>query len=220
MRTPNISEAKEKVQVIKYLDVEDITITGSGKVSDEVFYAAKEIILTITAKRPEIRSKLSGYECILIARGESVAAALEWDEGVTGNTGSALTPQGYLGFPGRFASVIEKNRKPDMGVFVHEFGHAVHSIISTIDPGFDGSLTLSYNHAMKLGLWADKYFSEDNWELEYPPEREYWAEGVRMWYYVGNGQEFETREAFKKYDPGLTNLLSLWLSEEDIPRGY
>ncbi len=31
MRTPNISEAKEKVQVIKYLDVEDITITGSDE---------------------------------------------------------------------------------------------------------------------------------------------------------------------------------------------
>ena len=42
MRTPNVSEAKEKIQVIKYLDVGDMTITGSGKVSDKAFYAAKE----------------------------------------------------------------------------------------------------------------------------------------------------------------------------------
>ena len=57
MRTPNVSEAKEKIQVIKYLDVGDMTITGSGKVSDKAFYAAKTIILTITAKHREILSK-------------------------------------------------------------------------------------------------------------------------------------------------------------------
>ncbi len=46
------------------------------------------------------------------------------------------------------------------------------------------------------------------------------AEGVRMWYYLGKDHEFETRDAFIAYDPELTRLLDLWLSDEDIPHGY
>ena len=220
MRTPNVSEAKEKIQVIKYLDVGDMTITGSGKVSDKAFYAAKAIILTITAKHREILSKLSGYEFILIAPGESITASLGWEESKSRLAGLALTPQESLGFPGRFASYVEKKKKPNMDVFVHEFGHAVHSVISKMDPEFDSLLNQAYDRAMKLGLWADKYFAVDNWKLEASPVDEYWAEGVRMWYYVGKDQEFKNRDAFKKYDQGLTNLISRWLSEEDIPLGY
>ena len=33
MRSRNVPEAKDKIQVIKYLDVADMTITGSGKVN-------------------------------------------------------------------------------------------------------------------------------------------------------------------------------------------
>ena len=220
MRTPNVSDAKEKIQVIKYLDVGDMTITGSGKVSDKAFYAAKEIILTITSKHPEILSKLAGYEFILIAPRESITASLGWEESKSRLAGLALTPQESLGFPGRFASYIEKKKKPSMETFVHEFGHAVHSVISKMDPEFDRLLNQSYDQAMKLGLWADKYFSVDNWKLESSPINEYWAEGVRMWYYIGKDQEFKNRNAFKKYDRGLTKLLGQWLSEKDIPLEY
>ena len=220
MQVSRASEANDKIQIIKYLEVGDITITGSGDVSDAAFYAAKKIILTITAKRPEIRSGLSGYECILLAPGESVAAALGWGKDKSSTTGTALVQQEYLGFPGRLASVIHKKKRPNMGVFVHEFGHAIHYVISKIDPEFERSLNQSYTEAMKLGLWADKYFSEANWKKEDSPIWEYWAEGVRMWYYVGKGRAFETRDAFKKYDPGLTSVLGLWLSEAEIPRRY
>ena len=220
MRTGNVSEAKEKIQVIKYLDVGEMTITGSGKVDDKAFYAAKAIILGITSKRPEILSKLSGYEFILIAPGESITASLGWEESKSRLRGLALTPQESLGFPGRFASYIEKNKRPNMGTFVHEFGHAVHSVVSKMDPEFNPLLNRAYHQAMKFGLWADKYFSLDNWKLGSSPVDEYWAECVRMWYYVGKNQEFKTRDAFKKYDPGITNLMGLWLSEAEIPYGY
>ena len=220
MRSRNVSAAREKVEVLKYLDVEDMTITGSGKVGDKVFYAAREIILTITAKRPEILSKLSGYEFVLIAPGESITSSLGWDEYKSNLRGLALTPQSDLGFPGRFAAYIEKKNKPNMGTFVHEFGHAIHSVVEKMDPEFNPSLRRAYDQAMKLGLWADRYFAVDNWKLESSPIWEYWAEGVRMWYYVGAGQEFETRDAFRKYDPDLTSLLGLWLSDKEIPHGY
>ena len=220
MRSRNVPEAKDEIQVIKYLDVAEMTITGSSKVNDNAFYAAKEIVLTITSKRPEILSQLSGYEFVLVAPGESVTEAIGWDERTSKLSGLALTPQGYLGFPGRFASVIQKRKKPNMETFVHEFAHAIHAVVAKMDPEFDPSLNRAYNAAMKRGLWADKYFSQDNWKREFSPVREYWADGVRMWYYVGVGKEFETRGTFKKYDPGLTDLFGLWLSEADIPIGY
>lgn len=59
MLMPNPLEAKNKVQIIKHLEVEDMVIIGSKNVDDKAFYAAKEIIMTVTAKRPEIRSKLT-----------------------------------------------------------------------------------------------------------------------------------------------------------------
>ena len=221
MRSRSVPEAKNKIQVIKYLDVGEMTITGSDKVSDAAFYAAREIILTITAKRPEILSKLSGYEFILVVPGESLTAALGWDEHKSRIRGLALGQRESLGFPGRFAAHIERKNRSNMETFVHEFGHAIHYVVSRMDPEFNPSLNRAYNQAMKLGLWADKYFTPDNWKLQqYSPVDEYWAEGVRMWYYLGKDHEFKTRDAFKKYDPELTSLLSLWLSDEDIPHGY
>ena len=82
MPFPIIPEAKEKVHkiCIKYLEAQDIAIAGSENVNDKAFYIAQEIILTITSKRPEICRELSGFECILVARGESVAAYLDMDE--------------------------------------------------------------------------------------------------------------------------------------------
>ena len=220
MRSRSVPAAKNKIQVLKYLDVGEMTITGSGKVSDDAFYAAREIILTITAKRPEILRKLSGYEFILVAPGESLTAALGWDERTSKPRGLALTQQESLGFPGRFAAHIERKNRPSMQTFVHEFGHAIHYVVSRMDPEFNPSLNRAYNQAMKLGLWADKYFTPDNWKLQYSPVDEYWAEGVRMWYYLGKAHEFETRDAFIAYDPELTRLLDLWLSDEEIPHGY
>lgn len=220
MRSRSVPEAKNKIQVIKYLDVREMTITGSGKVSDDAFYTAREIILTITAKRPEMLGKLSGYEFVLVAPGESLTATLGSDDLKPTLRGVAFSPQESLGFPGRFAAHIERKNKPSMATFVHEFGHAIHYVVSQMDPEFNPSLNRAYNQAMKRGLWADKYFTPDNWKLQYSAVDEYWAEGVRMWYYLGKNHEFKTRDAFKKYDPELTNLLGLWLSEEDIPRRY
>ena len=220
MRSRSVPGAKNKIQVLKYLDVGEMTITGSDKVSDNAFYAAREIILTITAKHPEILSQLSGYEFILVVPGESLTAALGWKEHTSKPRGLALTQQESLGFPGRFAALIERKNRPSMETFVHEFGHAIHYVVSRMDPEFNPALNRAYNQAMNLGLWADKYFTPDNWKLQYSPVDEYWAEGVRMWYYFGKDQDFETRDAFRKYDPGLTDLLGLWMSDAEIPHGY
>ena len=62
------------------------------------------------------------------------------------------------------------------------------------------NLASTFSEAMKRGLWADKYFSQDNWKQEFSPVGEYWADGVWMWYYVGAGKKFETRDTFDSTD--------------------
>ena len=133
MPFPIIPEAKEKVEkiCIKYLEAEDIAIVGSENVSDNAFYIVQEIILTITANRPEIRRELSGFECVLVARGESVAAYLDMDENDPNfNHGCTLYPEKNNEFLGCLASVIDfeyppGEHNPNMGVFVHELAHAI-----------------------------------------------------------------------------------------------
>ena len=206
---------------MKHLDAGGIAITGSENMQDKVFYTAKEIILKITSKRPEIREGLSRYECTLINRGESVAEALGLDPndqhykfGCTLPLPQAPTDRTQL------ASVVEwehpigsGNYNPDMGVFVHELGHAISFVILTLDPNFHDSLKQSHEQAIASGKWANERTAIDEWE--------YWAEGVRMWSYeVGPDKRFDTRDVFREYDPGLTNLLDNWISEVEIPQGY
>ena len=182
--------------------------------SDEVLYAAKDIVLKITSKRPEIRGPLSIYECILVARGESVATVL----GLDGNDsryefGCTLPPPHYPKVITQLASVVESEGNPNMGVFVHELAHAISFVIPALDSNFHSLLYQAYEESKGLGRFANPRSAINQWE--------YWAEGVRIWYYdIRPGWPFETREAFKQYDPDLTSLLDNWLSEDEIPLGY
>ncbi len=211
MLVPHALEAKNKVQILKYLEVEDIVIFGSENVDDKAFYVAQEIILTITSKRPEIRRELPGFGCILVARGESVAAYLGLDENDPNyNYGCAILPEKDEEFPGCLASVVEWDNQPDMGVFVYVFGHAIMYAIHKLDTNFYSLLEQSYEVSVASKTWDCNPRSLQD-------AGTYWAEGVRMWYYAG---EFETRDALKQYDPELAKLLEDWISEEDIPKVY
>ena len=206
---------------MKYLDAGGIAIISSDNMSDKVLHVAKDIILKITSKCPKIREVLLIYECFLIAREESVAAVLGLDENNPKyKFGCTLLLPQHPKIITQLASVVEwehpidsGNYNPDMGVFVHELGHAISFVIPTLDPNFHHFLKQSYERAMELEKWANERTAINEWE--------YWAEGVRMWYYeVGPSKRFNTRDAFKEYDPGLANLLGNWLSEVEIPQGY
>ena len=211
MLVPKPLEGKNKVQITKHLEVEDMVIIGSKNVDDKAFYVAQEIILKITSKRPEIRTELIGFVCILVARGESVAAYLELDENDPNyKYGCAFLPEKNQEFPGYLASVIEWDGEPNMGVFVFVLACAINYAICQIDLNFYTSLEKSYKASVASKTW-------DCNPRSLKDVGSYWAEGVRMWYYAG---EFETRDALKKYDPGLAKLLGDWISDEDIPKVY
>ena len=206
---------------MKHFDAGGIAITGSENVGDEVFYTTKDIILKITSKRPEIREPLSRYVCTLVAPGESVAAALGLDENNPQyKYGCTLPLPQDPEYATQLASVVvwehplgSGDYNPDMGVFVHELGHAISSVISEIDPNFHSLLNQAYEKSKELGRFVN-HRSAIN-------QSEYWAEGVRIWYYeIRTGWKFQTREDFKQHDPELTSLLGDWLSEDEIPQEY
>lgn len=211
MLVPNPLEGKNKLQITKHLVVEDIVIFGSEKVNDKAFFAAQEIILTVTSKHPEIRSELTGFVCILVAPGESVASYLKLDENYPKYMyGCTILPEENEEFPGYLASVVEWDDQPDMGVFVFSFASAIRYAICQIDPNFHSLL----NHSFKTST------ASNTWDCNPRSKQDagaYWAEGVRMWYYTG---EFETRDALKEYDQELAKLLSTWIPEKDIPKTY
>ena len=203
------------------MQVEEITISGSENIPDAAFRAAKQIILKITSKHPDILNYLSGYECILASPEECLQTSVRWiEDDLQSSAGLAIAPRKDLGFPGRLAASIEWRKKPSMHVFIHEFGHAIGSVISQIDTQYEIVLKQAFNKAMELGLWQEEPFIKRIGKPDHNPVSEYWAEGVRRWYTWGNGHKFKSREEFKEYDPGLTHLLGRWLSEEEIPLTY
>ena len=98
-------------------------------------------------------------------------------------------------------------------ILIHEFGHAIHLLrFNTLDPTFEERLRMTYEAAMKKGLWQGTYASRD--------KREYWAEGTMAWFYPnGSAGSFarlgNTRRALKEYDPELATLLAeVWGDRE------
>ncbi|RKU28072.1 hypothetical protein C6497_10085 [Candidatus Poribacteria bacterium] len=214
-------KSKSKKLTLKYLEVEEITILGSENIPDTAFRAAKQIILKITSKHPEIRKYLSGYECVLVSPEECVQSSVRWKKDhLKSLAGLAIRPRNDLGFPGRLAASIQWRKKPSMRVFIHEFGHAIGFVIAKLDPHYEILLKQSFRKAMDLGLWQNERFIKKIGKPGHDPVAEYWAEGVRWWYTWGKGQKFKSRDEFIQYDPGLTHLLDRWLSDEEIPLTY
>ena len=143
--------------VTKHIDIEGIIVIGSDKVSDEALYAAKDIVLKLTSKYPQIRRELEGYECRLVAPGESVASYLDLDENNPIYAfGCSLPPTNN--FLGRCASVIEWDNEPNMGVFTHQFAYAIMYVMPRFSPNFLHLLNQAYGRAKELGTWEMNKF--------------------------------------------------------------
>ena len=207
----------------RYIDAEGIAIIGNADVTDAEFLIARNIVLKMTAKRPELRQWLTPewrYRVILIAGEDSIGARPEVAvcEGVEG-----LSKCGFAGLYESIADLACQWR-----TLVHEFAHAMERAISCYDQkirvsnigncyydapvplatlDFHNRLETAYEQAIGEGTWKGLY-AETN-------VREYWAEGVVVWYYgIGAGKDFPTYEAFAAHDPLLAELLSEWFHEE------
>ncbi len=126
-----------------------------------------------------------------------------WARGAGGSEGATVSSseENILAFPGEVPQ--------EYNVQIHEFAHGIHILgLNTLNPTFDERLQMTYEAAMKKGLWQGTYASSD--------KREYWAESTQAWFHHNTPGSFKnldpirhtTRQALKLYDPELAALLA------------
>lgn len=209
----------------KYIDAGGIAIMGDNLVADRFFYAAQEMIFTITAKRPELREALSPktrFRMVLVDPGPGPAAIPEVNNDYYDKTaGIAFCGRGSVPDADNFFCVtpvwvhpVKTDEIWGMTVLVHEFAHAMHlRAINKLDPTFQGRLEAAYAVAkanavdnLEDALRLNKYGKRTPEMLDV---REYWAYGVQAWFFDVTRPDPLTD--FQEKDPLLYALLDEWL---------
>ena len=91
-------------------------------------------------------------------------------------------------------------------ILIHEFAHAIHLMgLNALDRQFDTRLKATYSKAMDDALWKGVYAAKN--------KEEYWAEGVQCYFDANAPADHDhnhvrTRDALKKYDPRLFELIN------------
>ena len=211
----------------RYIDAAGIAIAGNHTVADESFREARNVILLMTAKHPELRDRLQtrhGFYMILykVREGDKVPELYLYAKLLGSpvislgacSKGSTLTAQAITGYC--FAPEIMRQTKLTyphgygfVSLFAHEFGHAIETEIARLDANFRDKLKQAYATSIELETWGESYAASNWWE--------YWAEGVVHWFYdIGEGRAFENRQDFAERDPLLAELLGEWFIEGSI----
>ena len=222
--------ARQRAFYTKYIDADGIAILSHAEMEDRHLLEARQVVLTMTAKHPTLRDRLRvqhGFYLILYLPIIS--------SGVPRDVPEYLTEHGYKprntclmtrgrwwledeGNKGFCSAMVTPTHYGPLNTFTHEFAHALDFEIERLTPGFFDRLRQAYAVAkaseasdVYINLW-NPYIIRGGW-------REYWAEGVALWYYgIGTGREFETYEAFAAVDPLLYDLLNEWFYKGSFSR--
>lgn len=219
----------------KYISAGGIVIMGHGYIDDRFFYAAREIALGMTRKRPELRALLTPSR-------ENRPGAKEIDtrHDVTGRStpsrkfrmilvhnSMSLTsvPEYYLG-----NGVVQYRVAPGLGsfwpswawayvggsthseqiwiqeVFSHELAHAIHAAIRLIDPTFDDRLQEAYEATKGNPLVLTTTRRS---------ALEYWAHAASNWFSKVATQAWY-HDRFRENEPLMYALLSEWFDLIDL----
>lgn len=204
---------RKRLYYNRYINAGGVAIVGNASVADKFFLMAKDIVLRMTKKHPNIRKQLLPRDNFYLVLLRDFARYLEmpeylWSPQIEFDSGSCQANYCW--------SIVSYWHTHPMEVFVHEFAHAIHKAINgnkymrlnpALDPTFDGRLQLAYENALELGTWRGLY-AEKNY-------REYWAEGVEAWFYdIGPDREFPTHQAFAARDPMLAELIEEWFHRD------
>jgi len=194
----------------KYIDANGVVIMGHDLVDDAHFYNAREVILTMTSKRPELRDRLTPhyeyaiagsttgpksptrFRMVLFEFSSEEFPPLPEKPGGFGNAGSCglYCTAGVSDWMGRFWT--------DYSVVVHEFAHAIHYAINDfhipgnpihdeinkLDPTFQARLEAAYDVA-KANAVEERPVLHDKyatWDYAMTNVKEYWAVGVAYWF--------------------------------------
>ncbi len=89
---------------------------------------------------------------------------------------------------------------------IHELAHDIHLFVfNRLDSTFDDRLKALYDMVIAKGLW---YGAASDY-------KEYWAEGVTVWFHVPQLSPVKTREALKAYDPDIALLIAEVFGDND-----
>ena len=226
----------------KYIEAGGIAIMGNWTVDDAHFYNARDVILIMTSKRPELRAPLTPqgdkkFRIILFslerygdpsAPPETMAFPPSIPEYPGGHNHA-----GWCGWTSCKVGV-QANPSPESwgrlgggaySILIHEVGHAIHDAINALDPTFQARLEASYAaaYANAAEAWPSplghlEQYSKRSYAMT--NVMEYWAEGVSDWFGYVTVEVFEGewlyRDMILKRDPVLYALLDEWLPFIDL----
>lgn len=226
---------EQEAYYTKYISAGGVAIMGNGYIDDRFFYAAREIVLGMTQKRPELRPLLTPSR---ENRPGATQNSIRHD--VTGRTtlspkyrmilvhvhqGSTVAPENHLrngvisypvfeiGTHGSWGRVVVQMAPTGdnlyfAGVFIHEFAHAIHEAIELLDTTFDARLEAAYASAKENG----SYFGDGgSGDYALTTKWEYWAESARLWFFkFANPRNEHPMELFREKDPLMYELLDEW----------
>ena len=206
------------------ITAEGLPIVASETVNPYALKEAAYLVDLMLAKRPDVLKAMiqSGSRLCIIGwnefttdqpefarlakappRGFKTLSGREyWDARARGMGGSETDP---------YCSCGEENLLCYLGdpystenILIHELAHNIHLRgMNNVDSTFDTRLKVTYDAAMKAGLWKGKYPSVNH--------HEYFAEGVQSWFDNNRENDHDhnhvnTREELLAYDAGLAAM--------------
>lgn len=216
----------------KYLDADGIPVVSSARVSDEALLKAREIVVLMLAKSPQVREQMIRKQSrvMIIGEKEEVCDLPEYAHICNSPEQIAFWNKRARGFGGSpeddySASCGEENllalpsdRYTGENILIHEFAHLIHLVgIAGVHPEFNKELEAVMNRAIAKGLWKDTYAISN--------KEEYFAECVQSFFNCNRYSEtpngvhnsMNRRAKLKAYDPEMYDLLKRYFYEIEIP---
>ena len=218
----------------KYVDAGGIPVIGSDRVPDRALIAARDTVLAMLAKRPDLHADMvrRGVRVGVMAAEETTTDLPEhrhWKKPTLDDSGltqcerktwaiyAAMSDREYWhrrarGTGGTFTTVGAENLLAEPGgryfgenILVHEFAHAVLDAIQSADPPLYHEIGRAYRAATAAGKWKGDYASVTI--------QEYWAEGTQYWFDTNMLARLEegpvrSSEDLVRYDPALAGALA------------
>src|SRR4051812_40620230 len=242
---PIPSELKLDPFYKKHADAIGIPVVSSEKVPDAALLVARDIVIHMLSKRPDLREAMVGRKMrvIVMARSESTTDLPEqrnwkkpapddprltqgerehYEERIGKLTDREYWDRRARGMGGNPTSCAEENllgypgtRYFGENILVHEFAHGI------MDIGIrraDPEL-----HGRIKAAYQDA-MKRGLWKGHYASTNpnEYWAEGTQTWFwsnyeYNDNGRKVMSPDDLKEYDPKLYELLFEVYADHHIP---
>ena len=218
----------------KFISAGGVAIMGHGYIDDRFFYAARDIALGMTQKRPELRVLLTPssenrpgatqldtrhdvtnrptpsrkFRMILVHNDMSLTSVPEYYLG--NGVVHFRVAQGLGGFwPswawGYVGGYSHSEKIWMYETFSHEFAHAIHAAIRLIDPTFDDRLQAAYE-AVKDNPLVGKTRRG---------AMEYWAHSATDWFDEVATQQWY-HDQFLQNEPLMYELLNEWFDLIDL----